>query len=187
MPVMIKPYLAALVLALAARTAAAQDFDYYLLALSWTPSFCAAEGDARASHQCEPGRGLGFTLHGLWPQYEDGWPEFCDSEARDPSRRETAAMADIMGDAGLAWYQWKKHGRCSGLSPRDYFDRARLAYALLAGVFLAFSDFIMRSLSRTGGAAGVAADVLTNRSQGGAEGLGVPLGGAALAEDDPVR
>lgn len=132
MPVMIKPYLAALVLALAARTAAAQDFDYYLLALSWTPSFCAAEGDARASHQCEPGRGLGFTLHGLWPQYEEGWPEFCDSAARDPSRRETAAMADIMGDAGLAWYQWKKHGRCSGLSARDYFDRARLAYALLA-------------------------------------------------------
>ena len=38
-----------------------------------------------------------------------------------------------------------------------------LAYALLAGVFLAFSDFIMRSLSRTGGAAGVAAMQSINR------------------------
>ncbi len=128
---MIKPYLVSLALALAAP-AAAEDFDYYLLALTWTPSFCEAEGDARDRAQCDAGRGLGFTLHGLWPQNDEGWPEFCDSSARDPSRRDTAAMADIMGDAGLAWYQWKKHGRCSGLSARDYFDRARFAYSLIA-------------------------------------------------------
>jgi ribonuclease T2 len=129
---MIKSYLVAFALAAAAPAASAQDFDYYLLALTWTPSFCAAEGDARDRAQCDEGRDLGFTLHGLWPQYEEGWPEFCDSAARDPSRRDTAAMADIMGDAGLAWYQWKKHGRCSGLSARDYFDQARFAYALLS-------------------------------------------------------
>ena len=38
-------------------------------------------------------------------------------------------MADIMGGAGLAFYQWKKHGRCSGLSPQDYFATARRAFA----------------------------------------------------------
>lgn len=108
---------------------AAGDFDYYVLALSWTPSWCALEGDARGSGQCAANRGFGFTLHGLWPQYEDGWPSFCRTTARDPGRAQTTAMADIMGSGGLAWYQWKKHGRCSGLSAEAYFDASRRAYA----------------------------------------------------------
>lgn len=106
----------------------AGDFDYWLLALTWTPSWCAAEG-AWDERQCQ--RGLGFTLHGLWPQYDDGWPEYCATGARDPSRRETAAMADIMGSGGLAWYQWKKHGRCSGLGADAYFATARRLYGAL--------------------------------------------------------
>ena len=101
-------------------------FDYWVLALSWSPNWCAAEGDARGADQCD--RPLGWTLHGLWPQYERGYPEYCLSSERDPSRRETGAMEDVMGSGGLAWHQWKKHGRCSGLSPEDYFALSRLAY-----------------------------------------------------------
>ncbi len=41
-------------------------------------------------------------------------------------------MADIMGTSGLAWYQWKKHGRCAGLSSNEYFETARAAYDNLA-------------------------------------------------------
>lgn len=103
-------------------------FDYYVLALSWTPSWCALEGDARGSDQCDDGTGYGFTLHGLWPQFEEGWPAYCRTGARDPSRSRTAAMSDIMGSGGLAWHQWKKHGRCSGLSADDYFTASRRAY-----------------------------------------------------------
>lgn len=106
----------------------AGDFDYYVLSLSWSSAWCALEGDARNDPQCDPGRGLTFVLHGLWPQYEDGWPSFCRTVERDPTRAETAAMADIMGGAGLAFYQWKKHGRCSDLSPVDYYRTAREAY-----------------------------------------------------------
>ena len=106
----------------------AGDFDYYVLALSWTPSWCELEGNARNSPQCDTGRGFGFTLHGLWPQYENGWPSYCQTVERDPSRNQTDAMADIMGTGGLAWYQWKKHGRCSGLSATAYYDAARDAY-----------------------------------------------------------
>lgn len=40
---------------------------------------------------------------------------------------------------------------------------AVLAYALLGGVFLAFSDFVMRSLSLTGGVGGVEAMQVINR------------------------
>ncbi len=107
---------------------AAGEFDYYVMALSWSANWCAREGDARDDPQCDAGRGLTFTLHGLWPQYEDGWPAYCRTGARDPSRGETAAMSDIMGGAGLAFYEWKKHGRCAGLSAADYFALARKAY-----------------------------------------------------------
>jgi ribonuclease T2 len=107
----------------------AGDFDYYVMALSWSAAWCALEGDAHDDPQCDDGRGLTFILHGLWPQHEAGWPSFCRTAERDPSRSQTAAMADIMGGAGLAFYQWKKHGRCSGLSAESYYRTARQAFA----------------------------------------------------------
>ena len=119
-------------LGLLALPALAQDnragaFDYYLLALSWSPSWCALTGDDRGDPQCGAGLGLTFTVHGLWPQYEQGFPADCFSTNPDPSRADTAAMTDIMGGAGLAFYEWKKHGRCSGLAARDYFATLRRA------------------------------------------------------------
>lgn len=107
----------------------AGDFDYYVMALSWSPNWCAQEGDARDEPECDAGAGRAFTLHGLWPQNESGWPSYCRTTARDPSRTESAAMADIMGGAGLAWYQWKKHGRCAGLDAPDYYATMRRAFA----------------------------------------------------------
>jgi ribonuclease T2 len=106
----------------------AGDFDHYVLALSWNAAWCEAEGAGRGAAQCDPDAEIGFVLHGLWPQYADGWPEYCATQARDPTRAETAAMADIMGSGGLAWHQWKKHGRCSGLDPAAYFALAREAW-----------------------------------------------------------
>lgn len=106
----------------------AGEFDYYVMALSWTPSFCATEGDARGSEQCDAGTGFGWTLHGLWPQYEDGWPSYCNTNARNPARADTAEQSSLFGTSGLAWHQWNKHGRCTGLSADDYYDLSRLAY-----------------------------------------------------------
>jgi ribonuclease T2 len=126
-------WISALLAAVLASPAAAEgeragDFDYYVMSLSWSAAWCEMEGDDRDDPQCDAGRGLTFVLHGLWPQYEDGWPSFCRTGMRDPTRGETAAMADIMGGAGLAFYQWKKHGRCSGLSSADYYATARQAF-----------------------------------------------------------
>ncbi|VAV90336.1 Ribonuclease T2 family protein [hydrothermal vent metagenome] len=106
----------------------AGKFDYYVLSLSWSPTWCALEGDARQSPQCDAATGYGWMLHGLWPQYNTGWPSFCPTAQRPPSRAMAEDMADIMGSSGLAWYQWKKHGTCTGLSPRDYYALARQAY-----------------------------------------------------------
>lgn len=103
------------------------EFDYYVMSLTWSPGWCAREGETEG--QCAPQRRHGFLLHGLWPQYDrGGWPEFCRTPVRDPTRVETASMTDIMGSAGLAWYQWKKHGRCAGLSAADYLSAQRAAY-----------------------------------------------------------
>lgn len=107
----------------------AGDFDYYVLALSWSPNWCATTGDARGADQCDPKHDYGWILHGLWPQNERGFPSNCSSSARNPSRGDTNAMSDIMASGGLAWHQWKKHGRCSGLSSDAYFDLSREAYA----------------------------------------------------------
>lgn len=106
----------------------AGDFDYYVLALSWSPTWCALEGDERGSPQCADDADFGWVLHGLWPQYEQGWPSYCNTSERNPSRRETGDMADIMGSGGSAWHQWNKHGRCSGLSSRAFYALARQAY-----------------------------------------------------------
>ena len=110
----------------------AGNFDYYVLSLSWSSAWCALEGDSRHDPQCDDGRGLTFVLHGLWPQFENGWPSYCRTGERDPTRAETAEMADVMGGSGLAFYQWKKHGRCSGLSAKGYFETARQAYHRVA-------------------------------------------------------
>ena len=111
-----------------AQTHRAGAFDYYVMALSWSPNWCAIEGDAKGSPQCDPREDYGWVLHGLWPQYHRGWPEFCNTAERNPPRWMTEQMVDIMGTSGLAWYQWKKHGRCSGLSGEDYYALSRRAY-----------------------------------------------------------
>ena len=126
-----------LVLLLWASTALADGeragkFDYYVLALSWSPTWCALEGAARGSPQCDEAADYGWVLHGLWPQYHRGWPAHCPTAERPPTRTMTEAMTDIMGSSGLAWYQWKKHGSCSGLSAPAYYALARDAYESLA-------------------------------------------------------
>lgn len=110
----------------AAKGERAGDFDYYVMSLSWSPNWCALEGEAKDSPQCDEAHG--WILHGLWPQYHRGWPSYCRTDHRNPPRRLTSAMADIMGTSGLAWYQWKKHGVCSGLSARAYYELSRRAY-----------------------------------------------------------
>ncbi len=109
----------------------AGEFDYYVMALSWSPNWCELEGDSRNSPQCDPRHDHGWILHGLWPQFHRGYPSYCNTSERAPSRSLTNGMADIMGTGGLAWHQWKKHGTCTGLSASRYFAVSREAYGTL--------------------------------------------------------
>jgi ribonuclease T2 len=102
------------------------EFDFYVLALSWSPGFCATTGDSRGMAQCEPGRQLGFVVHGLWPQYEHGYPANC-AGGRGAPRYALEEAEGVYPDPGLARHEWRSHGTCSGLSPTAYFRAVRQA------------------------------------------------------------
>lgn len=107
------------------------DFDFYVLALSWSAGFCELQGRDRGRQQCEPGAALGFVVHGLWPQNERGSPSDCPTGTRNPSRIALDSVRGLFPDEGLARYQWRKHGSCSGRSPTDYFADVRRARAAI--------------------------------------------------------
>ncbi|WP_024507624.1 ribonuclease T2 [Bradyrhizobium sp. ARR65] len=134
-------FLLACSLVAAARPASAQDtrqntpgeFDYYVLSLSWSPSYCE-EAEERGNNgrsqqaQCG-GRPFSFVVHGLWPQYEHGYPEYCQRPSPRLERNIMLSMLDVMPAPGLIYNEWDKHGTCSGLSERAYFETVRKARA----------------------------------------------------------
>jgi ribonuclease T2 len=103
-------------------------FDYYLLSLSWSPAFCLTDPGAA---ECNGPRRFGFIVHGLWPQYEKGWPENCNVHQQVPDSVVTG-ISDIMPARGLVYHEWSAHGTCSGLAPADFFALVRRAYAGIA-------------------------------------------------------
>lgn len=107
------------------------DFDFYVLALSWSPGFCDTAGADRGYAQCAAGADLGFVVHGLWPQYWHGFPEDC-SGFGSPSAIALQTAKGLYPDEGLARFEWRKHGTCSGKSPIDYFADVRKARAAIA-------------------------------------------------------
>jgi ribonuclease T2 len=83
------------------------EFDYYALVLSWSPTY----------------------LHGLWPQYEKGYPERCRTHWRPFVPEEVIdGMRDVMPSRGLIIHEYRTHGTCSGLMPKFFFDLARRFY-----------------------------------------------------------
>jgi ribonuclease T2 len=108
----------------------AGQFDFYVLSLSWSPSFCAAaaeRGNYRGSSMQCGTRPYSFVVHGLWPQYEKGFPEYCQVPSPRLYRGIVSSMLDLMPARGLIYNEWDKHGTCSGLSASAYFDTVRKA------------------------------------------------------------
>lgn len=113
------------------RGAEPGKFDHYVLSLSWSPSYCATEGASERSIQCS--RPYAFLVHGLWPQYERGYPEFC--RTREPDRVPDSLVRDyldIIPSPGLIGHQWRKHGSCTGLDQREYLELSREAWNSVA-------------------------------------------------------
>lgn len=118
----------ACVLPAAARGPRAGVFDYFVLSLSWSPTYCATPAGENDNSQCAPDRHFAFVVHGLWPQYDRGWPEDCDTRESWVEEAQIRAMLDIMPSRKLIIHEWKKHGSCAGVSQADYFRATRLLF-----------------------------------------------------------
>jgi ribonuclease T2 len=107
-------------------------FDFYVLSLSWSPSFCAAAAERRAARAATPECGLrpySFVVHGLWPQYERGFPQYCQVPPPRLYHGLVSSMLDLMPAPRLVFNEWDRHGTCSGMSARAYFEEIRHARA----------------------------------------------------------
>ena len=103
-------------------------FDFYVLSLSWSPSWCLENDPAGRTMQCSSRNDHGFIVHGLWPQNEEGYPEFCRTRHADRVPDALGrSLFDIMPSMGLIGHEWRKHGTCSGLGQEDYFAVLRAA------------------------------------------------------------
>jgi ribonuclease T2 len=112
---------------------AAGQFDYYALVLSWSPTYCSDEGEDDNT-QCNrrDGKRYSFVLHGLWPQFEHGYPSACHLPRRPFVPQSVIdRMLDIMPSKGLVIHEYRTHGTCSGLDPNQYFS---LAHRLFDGI-----------------------------------------------------
>ena len=101
--------------------------------ISWSPSFCAGAAERGAGTvarnvQCGP-RPYSFVVHGLWPQYDNGFPEYCQIPAPRLDHGVVSSMLDLMPAPRLIFNEWDRHGTCSGHSPRAYFETVRKARA----------------------------------------------------------
>lgn len=109
------------------------QFDFYVLALSWSPSYCEASQERSPNRapdpaQCGP-RPFSFVVHGLWPQYEKGFPAFCQVPAPRLFHGIVDEMLDIMPSKQLVYHEWDRHGTCSGLPAKAFFETVRKARA----------------------------------------------------------
>ncbi len=113
------------------------DFDFYVLALSWSPAYCDQVRDrGSADLQCRRNH-FGFVVHGLWPQYGPGrgstWPQFCTPTAPVAENTLRRALC-LMPSERLVQCQWAKHGTCSDqATPDAYLDKIQ---RLMAGLTL---------------------------------------------------
>jgi ribonuclease T2 len=103
------------------------QFDYYVLALSWAPNYCASH-PGNHSNECKTGQHADFVLHGLWPQANAGRPPLRRTHARPVSHAIARHMLEYFPSKGLIQHEWQQHGVCSGLSAGDYFAKVEQAF-----------------------------------------------------------
>jgi len=99
-------------------------FDSYVLALSWSPTWCESRAGQQDFEQCGARR-YGFVVHGLWPQYRrGGWPERCAASSPLPPA-VVPSMLPLMPSRRLIEHEWRTHGTCDGAGAEAYFSKIR--------------------------------------------------------------
>jgi ribonuclease T2 len=144
------------------------QFDFYVLSLSWSPSFCETSGRGRNNEQCSRGRPFAFVVHGLWPQHDRGFPQNCERPAPWIDSRLIRSMLDVMPARQLVIHEWRTHGTCSGLTAEKYFEKVRTAFqnVKIPERFQRINDYLMVSpddveQAFTGSNPGLARDMIS--------------------------
>ncbi|WPX96274.1 ribonuclease T2 family protein [Candidatus Bandiella euplotis] len=119
------------------KNAESGKFDYYVFAQAWYPTFCKG----RPKGGCDDLSNYMKTdlaPHGLWPNLEsknhttsyntscvkspgcrDDYTCTMDAETIGP---EVLAKIQNMMPTSLMNHEWKKHGTCTGLNQKEYFE-----------------------------------------------------------------
>lgn len=107
-------------------------FDYLILALSWSPQFCADEKNQKHNtEQCVISNAKGnksfskidngLVVHGLWPQFNDGgYPQNCQKIYLE--KNEILSAQQLFPSKKLMFNEWNKHGSCYSANPQKYFS-----------------------------------------------------------------
>lgn len=97
---------------------------FYMLALTWAPEDCRANGDTPGYEiQCRD-NDFGFVLHGLWPNgAARRHPRYCGPAPaiRPATVRKHACMTP---STVMQQHEWAAHGTCGWTTPEAYFDQA---------------------------------------------------------------
>jgi ribonuclease T2 len=104
----------------------------YTLALSWSPEFCKPRENSPAHRvQCsgENGR-FGIVVHGLWPEGQRIWPQWCQQRAKLTPAQVRKALC-MMPSPRLVARQWAKHGACMTKRPETYLGVTRILWESL--------------------------------------------------------
>ena len=128
------------------------DYDYLMLSQHWLPSMCLgleAGYDSTVTHQagarCTSETSSVLAIHGLWPNYQAGFPQCCgsalpldpqavrawpeDLRARLQAQQPDPTTSDF--DAAICEiynHEWQKHGTCfvdtvdTDADARSYFE-----------------------------------------------------------------
>ncbi|XP_057789620.1 ribonuclease 2-like [Salvia miltiorrhiza] len=118
-----------------------REFDYFMLSFLWPGTACLSSGGecCHSNACCRRSSALTeFTIHGLWPDYNDGtWPACCPGKRFDIKKISTLlstmnkywpsysceSSSNCHGGTGLFWeHEWEKHGPCSFPIIRDEYD-----------------------------------------------------------------
>ncbi|KAL1541005.1 Ribonuclease 2 [Salvia divinorum] len=74
-----------------------REFDYFKLALQWPGTYCRKTSKCCSQNGCCRGSNgpTGFTIHGLWADYNDGtWPSCCSGKKFDA--RQISTLRDAL-------------------------------------------------------------------------------------------
>jgi len=99
--------------------AAAQEYDIYVLAMSWAPGVCYLKN----CNKDFPRKSTNFNLHGLWPSFADP-SKLSPSDCKNSPFKLSDLPKDLQEEANKYWnglygssegfirHEWLKHGTC---------------------------------------------------------------------------